>query len=168
VTPIRLLCVALVVTLLAVGAGAFAQRGPDRQPEVEPAPVASHVDAVAVLHAWDGRRSAAWAAGDGRRLAALYLRGSWAGRADRAALRAYAARGLRVEGLAMQLLAVRVLAASEARLALRVTDRLAAGVAVGRGTRIPLPRDEPSERVVVLRRTKGEWLVASVRDYPAR
>lgn len=169
-TPIRLLCAAAALTLLCVGAGAFAHRGPEegRRPASSSAPAATGVDAMAVLQAWDRRRSAAWAAGDPHRLGTLYVRGSLAGRADRSALRAYAARGLRVEGLAMQLLAVRVLAASGHRLALRVTDRLAAGVAVGRGARTPLPRDEPSQRVVVLRRTGGEWRVASVSDYPAR
>ena len=57
--PIRLLLVALLTTLLGVGTGAFALRGPDPAP-----PVASRVDAIAVLRAWDQRRAAAWASGD--------------------------------------------------------------------------------------------------------
>jgi hypothetical protein len=51
-----------------------------------------------------------------------------------------------------------------------VTDRLAHAVAVGHGTRVPLPRDAASTRRVVLRRVAGEWRVAVVRDrgHPAR
>ena len=71
-----------------------------------PAPVAPTRDAtpraVRVLHDWDARRSAAWAAGDPAALRSLYVAGSRTGRADRAALAAYAERGLRVPGLRFQ------------------------------------------------------------------
>ena len=160
--PIRLLFVALLTTLLGVGTGAFALRGPDPAP-----PAASRVEPIAVLRAWDQRRAAAWASGDPQAVSALYVAGSAAGRADRTFLAAYAARGLRVEGLAMQVLAVDVLDATTDRLVLQVTDRVARGVAVGRGRRIPLPRDEPSTWKVVMVRDEATWLVARAGQ-PAR
>ncbi|HET7195849.1 MAG TPA: hypothetical protein VFI99_12760 [Nocardioides sp.] len=160
--PIRLLFVALLTTLWGVGTGAFALRGPDPAP-----PVDSRVDAIAVLRAWDQRRAAAWESGDPEAVSALYVAGSAAGRADRTFLAAYAARGLRVDGLAMQVLAVDVLAATTDRLVLRVTDRVAACVAVGRGRRIRLPRDEPSTWKVVMVRDEATWLVARAIQ-PAR
>jgi methyl coenzyme M reductase beta subunit len=162
VRPIRLLFVALLTTLLGVGTGAFALRGPDPAP-----PVASRVDAIAVLRAWDQRRAAAWASGDPEAVSALYVAGSAAGRADRSFLAAYAARGLHVDGLAMQVLAVDVVTATVDRLVLRVTDRVATGLAVGRGSRIPLPRDEPSTWRVVMVRDGATWLVARAGQ-PAR
>jgi hypothetical protein len=162
VRPIRLLFVALLATLLGIATGAFALRGPD------PAtPVASRVDAIAVLRAWDQRRATAWASADPEAVSALYVAGSATGRADRTFLASYADRGLRVDGLAMQVMAVDVVAATADRLVLRVTDRVAMGVAVGRGRRIPLPRDEPSTRRIVLVRDGTTWLVARVAQ-PAR
>jgi hypothetical protein len=162
VRPSRLLFVALLTTLSGLGTGAFALRGPDPAP-----PVASRVDPIAVLRAWDQRRAAAWESGDPEAVSALYASGSAAGRADRTFMAAYAARGLRVDGLAMQVLAVDVLDATTDRLVLRVTDRVAAGAAVGRGRRIPLPRDEPSTWRIVMVRDEATWRVARAVQ-PAR
>jgi hypothetical protein len=120
------------------------------------------VAALAVLRAWDVRRAAAWAAGDEAALAALYTDGSAAGRRDRAMLGRYGARGLRVRGMRMQVLAGKVLSRTAGRIVLVVTDRLAHGVAVGRGTRVVLPRDRATRRTIVLRRVAGEWRVAQV------
>jgi hypothetical protein len=120
------------------------------------------VAALAVLGAWDVRRAAAWAAGDEAALAALYTDGSAAGRRDRAMLGRYGARGLRVRGMRMQVLAGKVLSRTAGRIVLVVTDRLAHGVAVGRGTRVVLPRDRATRRTIVLRRVAGEWRVAQV------
>jgi hypothetical protein len=119
--------------------------------------------AVVVLHDWDRRRADAWARGDPSDLRALYTRGSVAGRHDRAMLRAWAARGLVVHDLRTQLLSVRELAHTETTWTLRVTDRLADGLAVGPGVRRPLPRDQATTRTLRLRRVDGTWLVASVR-----
>lgn len=114
-----------------------------------------------VLHAWDERRAAAWAAGDPRALIALYTRGSSAGERDVAMLRAWSARGLRVEGLRMQLLAVDVHRRTPDRLVLGVTDRLVGAVAEPGA--LPLPRDRASAHVVTMRWVEGEWRVSSVR-----
>lgn len=125
-------------------------------------PAQVDVAAAQLLHHWDVRRAQAWSAGDERALGDLYTAGSTTGRADRSMLRSWSARDLRVEEMAMQLLAVRVRTWSEGRVVLVVTDRLSGGVAVGDGARMPLPRDSASTRRVVLRRVAGEWRVASV------
>jgi hypothetical protein len=118
---------------------------------------------VEVLRAWDARRAEAWARGDARLLVAIYTPGSVAGRHDRAMLHAWAVRGLAVRDLRTQLLAVRVLQQTRSAWTLLVTDRLAGGVAVGRGPSRTLPRDEASTRTVRLRWVDGGWRVASVR-----
>ena len=120
------------------------------------------VAALAVLGAWDVRRAAAWAAGDEAALAALYTDGSAAGRRDRAMLGRYGARGLRVRGMRMQVLAGKVRSRTAGRIVLMATDRLAHAVAVRRGTRVVLPRDRATRRTIVLRRVAGEWRVAQV------
>jgi hypothetical protein len=113
-----------------------------------------------VLHEWDDRRAAAWAAGDVAELRSLYAPGSPAGRADAAMLRSWRDRGLRIEGMGMQLLDLDVRRASAERLDLVVTDRLTGAVAVGHGVRLPLPQDRVSTRRVVLVLRGGTWRVA--------
>ena len=162
--PRRLLPILAGLTLLAVlgTVGLVALRP-------EPVPVAArpHVSAVAgprgVLADWDARRARAWAAGDVAALRGLYVRGSRSGRADARMLASYVDRGLTVEGLRTQVLALEVLEASADRLEVRVTDRVAGATAVDGDTAIPLPDDRPSTRRVVLRRVAGEWLVDEVR-----
>jgi len=96
-------------------------------------------------------------------LRALYVDGSAAGTTDARMLRAFTRRGLTVQGMRMQLLAVEVLAHSATWWRLRVTDRLHGAVAVGAsGSRMPLPRDEASTRTVTLRLRHGAWHVAAV------
>lgn len=120
----------------------------------------------AVLHDWDDRRAAAWSAGDLGALRSLYAPASPAGRADVAMLQAWRERGLRIEGMRMQLLDLDVRRASAARLDLVVTDRLTGPVAVGPGVRLPLPRDSFTTQRVVLVRAGDQWVVAQAR--PAR
>ena len=123
---------------------------------------------AAVLAAWDERRAAAWAEGDVAALEGLYADGSAAGAADVSMLRDYRRRGLRVEGLATQVLALRVAARSSGRLELVVTDRVVGAEAVGAGEPVALPVARPSTRRVVLVRDdegdEGRWVVAAVRD----
>lgn len=151
------LLLALVLTALPVSVGVVLLAD-DRAPDPHRRPPA----AMALLHAWDERRAAAWASGDPGELRELYATGSLAGRRDRAMLRAWSARGLRVEGLEMQLIAVRVRVWTADRVVLVVTDRLVGGVAVGAGVRRPLPHDDASTRVVALARVAGEWRVDAV------
>ena len=117
-----------------------------------------------VLSRWDRARSAAWARGSVGMLRRLYVPGSGAGRRDLRLLRAYADRGLRVEGLRTQVLAWSVVAREPDRLVLWVTDRLVGGVAVRSdgSTRARLPADRPTERRVMLVRREGRWLMARV------
>jgi hypothetical protein len=119
---------------------------------------------AAVLAAWDERRSAAWAEGDAGALARLYADGSGAGAADVRLLRDYARRGLRVRGMATQVLALHVAARSPGRLELVVTDRVVGAEAVGSGAPVSLPVDRSSTRRVVLVREGARWVVEEVRD----
>lgn len=118
----------------------------------------------ALLHAWDERRAEAWSQADPAVLRDLYVAGSAAGRADVAMLRSWRARGLRVDHLELQLLAVQPLRRSPGRIVLDVTDRVAGGAAAPIG--LALPRDLASRHTVVLRLVAGEWRVAAVRPGP--
>lgn len=137
-----------------------------RSPAVGGAAVSTRASLPAsdVLRAWDRSRAGAFASGDVPALRRLYVEGSAAGVADVALLRAYLRRGVRVEGMGMQLLAVDVLSSGPRRLRLRVTDRVTGAVAVGNGLRTQLPADRASTRVVVLRREPGRarWRMVSV------
>ncbi|MGZ6792311.1 MAG: hypothetical protein ACXVFV_05115 [Mycobacteriales bacterium] len=119
---------------------------------------------LAVLHAWDARRAAAWADGDTAALRSLYVAGSRSGAADVAMLRRWRARGVRARGLQMQVLAAEVRAATPHRLVLVVTDRLVGAYAVAAGERVALPRDTPTRHRVVLALVAGEWRAVEAHD----
>jgi hypothetical protein len=125
-------------------------------------PVPAEVRAAAVLSEWDRARARAWTAGDLPGLRALYTSDSVAGRRDREMLRAYRSRGLVVQGLETQLLAVGELRREPTRWVLRVTDRIVSGTARGQGLRRALPRDGATTTTVTLRLADGRWRVASV------
>ncbi|WP_182526557.1 hypothetical protein [Nocardioides dongkuii] len=170
-TAPRLLLAALVATVLAVATISVAALVGDRSdaPRVASsataaatAAAAPRTGALAVLAAWDQRRSEAWADGDAAALADLYEPGSTAGRRDLAMLRAWRERGLRVTGLRMQVLDAEVIDTADARLVLRVTDRVAAARAVGRGLDATLPADRPTTRRITLVRHAEGWRVADV------
>jgi len=157
----------LAFLLAMVAVGACAGETPAAPPRVEPVePVVASAPAapppVEVLRSWDAQRAEAWARGDPRLLATLYTPRSVAGRHDRAMLRAWEARGLVVRGLRTQLLEVRELSHTRSTWTLQVTDRLAGGVADGRGVHRQLPVDEATTRVIELRNVGGRWLVSSV------
>jgi len=171
VTPPRLPLVVLallaVTVLVAASLALLDARRPSPQLDASSGRAAPpRAEAVAVLADWDRRRAAAWAAGDPEGLADLYVPGSRAGRQDVAMLRRWLDRGLRVQGLRMQVLDVHADEADGARRELVVTDRLAGGEAVGRRTRSLLPRDGWSTRRIVLDRADGTWRVVSVRTLP--
>ncbi|MDP3967947.1 MAG: hypothetical protein Q8Q02_06670, partial [Nocardioides sp.] len=120
-------------------------------------------DPTAVLVAWDAARARAYARGRAGALARLYLPGSVAGHRDVRLLADYAARGLRVRGMRMEIARVEVLRDRSQTRLLRVTDRLVGSRAVRTdGTSYPLPRDRPSTRTVRLVHHDGAWRVASV------
>jgi len=161
-TLLLALVVAVTATGLRVSWPAATGPAPAEPVRISAARAATAPRPVEVVRAWDARRAEAWARGDPGLLATLYTPGSVAGRRDRAMLLAWRSRGLVVSELRTQLLAVREVSRSRSTWTLRVTDRLAAGVAVGPGVRRPLPVDAASTRTVVLRRLEGQWLVASV------
>jgi hypothetical protein len=163
---------ALVVATIVVGHGRPDDTGravvpPRDAPASAPAtrsPAAPTPAPAVVLAAWDERRAAAWARGDAEALADLYAPGSRSGAADVRLLRAYARRGLRVEGLTTQVLGLRVVERTPRRLVLVVTDRVVGGSAVGGAAPVALPADRASTRRVVLERQRGRWVVAEARD----
>jgi hypothetical protein len=144
--------------------------GSRQVPAIRASEVAADFPASDVLRRWDRARGRAFAEGDVNALRRLYVEGSTAGTADVRLLRGYLRRGLRVEGMRMQLLRVEVVHEDRGRLVLRVTDRLTGAIAVDRGARIPLPQDGASTRVVELRRPRPDllWRVASVRESARR
>lgn len=165
-TAVACACVVatLVVTLSREG------ESPGREARPAPAPAAALVapGPSRILAAWDERRAAAWAAGDTDALRALYAAGSRAGAIDVRLLEDYLRRGLTVEGLRTQVLALDAVEQSSRRLVLRVTDRVVGGRAVGGAAPVALPVARAStRRIVLVRRGRGaeaEWLVAEARD----
>lgn len=119
--------------------------------------------ALAGWRSWDERRAQAWADGDAAALARLYEAGSAAGRSDVAALRAWTARGWRVEGLRSRVLGVVVQASSPGRLRLELvtrTDPAARARPSDGASPVRLPADAPRRRIVTLVRRDGAWQMA--------
>jgi hypothetical protein len=154
----RLAVAVPVLCLVAlVGCGVASPR---HAPAVRaPAP---EIPAAVALREWDALRSVAYASGSVAGLRRLYIAGSSAGAADARVLAGYVARGLVVEGMRMQVLALHVLRSTPVLIRLRVTDRLVGAWVRGPTGLLPLPRDAPSTRVLTLRRKRGEWLMAAV------
>lgn len=123
--------------------------------------------ALAVLHRWDADRGAAFVAGDGRRLEALYVAGSRAGAADVRLLADYAAHGWRITSVTTQVRSVRVLARTAGRWLLRTTDRVR-GIADAPRRCRPLPAGDYRTRDLELVRSGAVWVMASVRPAPSR
>ena len=143
---------------LALTVGALVHREPTRPTSAPMTAGPVHTRELRVLHAWDRRRARAWSHGSVRQLGRLYGPGCAAGAVDQAMLAAYRARGLRVTGMRRQTLAVQELEAAARVLTLRVTDRLAVAVAVGEGTRQPLPRQGFETQTLTFRRTPRGWV----------
>jgi len=137
---------------------------PPDQVSVTRGPVAAAPE-IDVLRSWDLRRARVYSRGDVASLRALYVDGARAADADARMLREYTRRGLRLEGMRMQILAVEVLARRPGLWRLRVTDRLVGAVAIGPSVHNRLPRDQASTNVVTLVRSSSwaQWRVASVR-----
>ena len=119
---------------------------------------------VEVVREWDTLRSEAWAQGNVEALGDLYLPGVRVGRDDAAMLKAYVTRGLRVQGMETQLLAVDEIRTAEDEMVLQVTDRVHAGTVTGAGMERPLPRDAVSTRRLTFRLYEGSWRVVRVLE----
>lgn len=158
----------LVATLCLLATGAvWAIRSGESERMVAPEPLRTPVE---VVHDWDTQRSAAWAEGDVEALAGLYVPGAAVGRDDAAMLSVYVARGLRVQGLETQLLAVDEIRSDEDEMVLEVTDRVHAGTVTGAdvGVERALPRDAVSVRRLTFRVYEGAWRVVRVLEKSAR
>ncbi|MGZ4581974.1 MAG: hypothetical protein ACXVXG_15175 [Nocardioidaceae bacterium] len=174
--PLGLLTVLVATVVALAGAVLWAAHRPAAVPPAaaSPAPAPApapagpvEAPAIRVLRGWDRARAQAYAAGDLAALRRLYLPGSRAGAADLAVLRRYVARGIRVTGMRMQLLAVDVRVHTPRLLQLRVTDRLthAEAVGVGGGWHAALPRDAATVHELTLTRGPvSRWRVSSVKD----
>ncbi len=162
---VRLLtCLLLAVLGAVLAAGLVGMGGTAPAPGAAPASGPNRTQPLDVLRDWDAARADAWRRSAPAALRDLYVEGSAAGRADRALLAAYRSRGLRVVAMSMQRAGVRLVAASDSRLVLEVTDRLVGAAVRGDGARLRLPRDDWSTRLVVLVRAGERWRVARVLD----
>lgn len=160
-TALACACVAATTVLVLAGSGGGS--GVDSPPRPATARAAASGPA-GILATWDERRAAAWAEGDEVVLRRLYVDGSRTGAADVRLLRHYLSRGLTVEDLRTQVLALEVMTRSPERLVVVVTDRVVGGRAVGGASPVALPADRASTRRIVLVRSGQEWLVAEARD----
>jgi hypothetical protein len=152
---VPVLCLLAFAALVGCGGGSKPRASVPHPPPPE--------EAVAVaLREWDSLRAVAYASGSVEGLRRLYVDGSTAGAADVRVLKRYVARGLVVQGMRMQVLALDVLRSTSSLMRVRVTDRLVGAEVRGSSGLLPLPRDAPSARVLTLRNVEGEWLMAAV------
>ncbi|MFT4263695.1 MAG: hypothetical protein QM572_09965 [Nocardioides sp.] len=136
---------------------------PDPEAPTAPAVVRPETQAAQILRLWDRRRAEAWAQGDAAALRALYADQAPAGDADVAMLDQWAARGLRVQGLSMQVTSLEVLDHGAGWWRLEVTDRVAEADYVGPGTEGAMEPGAARTRVLELREQDGTWRMQSVK-----
>lgn len=160
--------VLLLAGLLAIVL-AVPSTGGSHQPSASPAasaavPAGPHEpDWPVVVRELMQRRADAYARGSPAALVGVHRAGSASLTADRALLRSWSGRGLRVHDAVVRVAGVRPLHRSLGRVVLRVVHRLGAAVAVGHdGARRALPRDRPQAHRVVLVRTVVGWRIAAV------
>jgi hypothetical protein len=118
---------------------------------------------VAVLGQLDRRRELAYALGEPRRLRSVYVADSAVLRHDVAMLRAYRERGVSLSGVRLRVLDADLMGRNGPYVRLRVVDRLQRPTAHTRHGSIRLPRDAPTDRVIVLRDLADGWRIAAVR-----
>nr|CAA9363081.1 MAG: hypothetical protein AVDCRST_MAG46-3471 [uncultured Nocardioidaceae bacterium] len=117
-----------------------------------------------VLDRLDGHRTRAYASGRPRQLRRVYAPGSRVLAHDLRMLRAWTRRGATVSGVRLRVLAATRQDGSSGVVRLGVVDRLLDATArLADGATVPLPHDRVTERVVVLRRVRGQWRIAGSR-----
>lgn len=115
-----------------------------------------------VLDRLDARRAVAYRAGRPGLLRRVYAPRSKVLAHDRRLLRDWMRRVASVSGVRLRVLDVSRLPSSGRSVRLRVVDRLSPATARLRdGRRVALPRDQPTEHVIVLRPTSTGWRIAS-------
>lgn len=166
VTSLFLLAVA-AVSLRAAMSGPDASRAAVAAVRVAAGSATSPdvVDWVSVLEVLDRRRSLAFTRQNPALLRAVYRAGSKPLREDQALLVSYIRHGLRVTGLQMTLLDVRLLDSGRRGAHLRVVDRLTGGALVGYGGRpVAVTTDRPTARhITLVRRPLSGWRIADLR-----
>ena len=171
----------LIVACVAGLTGAFvagqsmlsAEPAPARAANEPPASIATSrawagspdQDWSGVLARLDHRRALAFSRADPGLLDKVYLPGSGLRARDARVIEAYARRDLRVVGLRMTILALRVEDQTRSTAVLSVVDRISRARAVsdaGRSRR--LPRDRATAHRVILRRMPGGWRIVAISD----
>jgi hypothetical protein len=94
----------------------------------------------------------------------VYLPQSLARRDDERTLTDYLDRGLRVRGVRLGFVRLRVVTRRPRFVQLEVVDRLGTMTAVtSRGMHLRLPRDQATRHCIILRRVERRWRIAAVR-----
>lgn len=118
---------------------------------------------AAELARLDVVRAQAFARGDSAALSEVYVDEA-AAADDAATIRSYADRGGRLIGVVLDVSSVEVREKTARRVELAVTDQLRRPRVVWNdGTVDRLPRDQPTNRVVVLERTNSGWKISESR-----
>jgi hypothetical protein len=118
-----------------------------------------------VLGRLDDRRALAFSRAEPGLLDKVYLTGSGLRDRDARTIDAYARRGLRIEGLHMTILALRLRVRSASTAVLSVVDRISRARAVNSAGRSrALPRDRATAHRVTLRRVPTGWRIAAISD----
>jgi hypothetical protein len=118
-----------------------------------------------VLARLDDRRTLAFSRADPGLLDRIYLPGSGLGARDARVIEAYSRRDLRVVGLRMTVLALRVEDQTATTAVLSVVDRISRARAVNSAGRShALPRDRATAHRVTLRRVSAGWRIARIND----
>jgi hypothetical protein len=166
----------VVAVLLAVASAALlggalaAEPGAERAVDpaaAAPAAAASAAepmtDWVGLLARLDTDRSRAFSAGSVAGLRAVYSDESAPLRADTLLLQHYTDRGLRVDGLRMEVRDLRLMEYDSVEAVLRVRDRIGSGRVVGaRGREFALPPDAWTTHRITLRLTPAGWRISAI------
>jgi hypothetical protein len=117
------------------------------------------------LRRLDRLRGRAWRRGDPGGLRPVYVPGSPALVLDRRHLRSYLDRGFSVRGVRVRILTLGVIDDGPTRVRLDIVDRLSHVVATdSTGRRRGLPHDRPHRHMIELRRVRGHWRIAAIRE----
>lgn len=127
---------------------------------VNPPPSGSWAQTLTQL---DDRRSQAFSRADVTLLRGVYAGASSLRDADAATVRAYARRGWQVEGVRFRLIDVEVIAERDRTVTLGVVDQLQP-VRVRKAGHpwTILPRDQATQRRIVLTRSRAGWRISEV------
>jgi len=162
-------CVA-AVAVTAVVTGACSNPSQPRLPTASPATTSPPTSELAAASRWervltrlDAAREAAYRTGNPALLADVYSPASTVLRRDRRTLRAYERRGVRLEGVRLEIHHVHVVERDATQVRLRVIDRLARPVAHTAAGDVALPQDLPTRRLITLVAHRGGWRIAAVR-----